>query len=287
MSALHVLAAVDQFPQDEAVLARALELVRANDGVLTVVHAIDLALADSDMDRHDTVQGQAALAARDRIASVLTSLGAACGDVEIRIEAGSPALCLIEISEDLKPDLIVMRAHQRTRIADKILGSTTDRVVAAGRTPVLVVKRPATRPYRGVLVASDGKDDGSGALAYVANLVPQANLQLVQAVHMVPQLEEAMLRVGSDQGELNAHWDAMVDTAQTHLQSLSETAPRAVTTKVLRGEPSMALIWATRSPRADLITVGPGRTSLFKRAFIGSVTRRLLRDGASDVLIYR
>ncbi|WP_442885676.1 universal stress protein [Amaricoccus sp.] len=35
----------------------------------------------------------------------------------------------------------------------------------------------------------------------------------------------------------------------------------------------------------NLIALGPGRASLIRRAFIGSVTRRVLRDAACDVLI--
>lgn len=287
MTPAHILAAVDQFPQDDDVLARALEIAALQGGRLDVVHVVDLPGCGTDAADARTLAGQAADAARARIEAALTRLGAASADVEIRIEAGSPAPRLIAICDDVQPDLVVMRAHERARITERLLGSTTERLVAAGQVPVLVVKRPVDRPYGRALIATDGKDDAAGAIAQVATLLPGVALRLVQAVHIPPQLKEAMLRVGTDQAALTAHRDALAASASTDLRALAGRVTPRPSTQVLRGDPATALIRATRNPKVDLIVLGPGPTSLIRRAFIGSVTRRVLREGACDVLICR
>lgn len=287
MALTSILAAVGQFPQDDAVPVRALELAKRHDAALTIVHVVDLPPHLTLPAGIDTLQGQAEFAARDRINEALRRHGADAVEVEIRIEDGSPALRLIEICDDLGPDLVVMRAHQRIGIAENILGSTTDRVIAAGKRPVLVVKRPAQSAYGKVVVATDGKDDAEGLLYFVGQLLPDAALHLVQVVQIVPQLEEVMLRGGADKTDLRTHRDDLTRIARNRLTAIASLAAWEVKTHVLRGDPAAVLARASRLTKVDLIAAGPGRSSLIRRAFLGSVTRRLLRDAACDVLICR
>lgn len=286
MKLKRIVAAVGAFPQDEAVLARALEFKASHGGELIIIHVVDLPDCDDDLDRVDTLCGQAALAAKDRIEAALTGLGADPGAHEIRIESGSPGLRLIDICGELDPGLVVMRAHQRSGITERILGSTTDRVIAAGNQPVLVVKRPVERAYGMVLVATDGTDDAVGALGFAQGLLPEAELHLVQVVQIAPQLKEVMLRSGTDQVGISAHHDALTRIARNRLAEVAHEVAPEVKTHVLRGDPATALSRASRVDKVDLITAGPGRSSLIRRAFLGSVTRRLLRDAACDVLIF-
>lgn len=287
MGIASVLAAVGQFPQDDAVLARALEITTAHRAALVIVHVIDIPCRDGDVSCSETLFRQAVLAARDGIDAALDRLGADASDPGIRIETGSPALRLIDICNELEPGLVVMRAHQNSSIADKILGSTTDRIIAAGNQPVLVVKHPVEAAYGRVLVATDGTDDARAALDFVGRLLPDAALHLAQVVQIVPQLKEAMLRSGTDQTEIQAHRNALARIARKRLTAVASSAASKVKTHVLRGKPATALIHASRTANVDLIAAGRGRSSLIRRVFVGSVTRRLLRDAACDVLICR
>jgi len=285
MSLTRILAAVGEFPQDDVVLSRALDIAATHRAALTIVHIIDLSGNEQESIWHSDLHREAVQAAQGRIEAALTRHRANASEAMIRIEAGSPALRLIEICEDLRPDITVMRAHHDDRLVARVFGSTTDRVIAARCAPVLVVKRPVAGSYDRVLFATDGTDDASWALAFVAALLPDARLHLVQAVQIAPQLEEAMLRIGTDRATLKAHRDALTRNARDHLRALAATVVPQATTRVLRGPPARTLVRATRSPNVSLIALGPGRASLIRRAFIGSVTRRLLRDAACDVLI--
>lgn len=282
---MRIFAAVGQFPQDDGVLARALEVAGPLFAKLTIIHVIDLSGCEAGISDQEALQGQAAIAARDRIEAALARLGADAPDTETRIVAGSPALKLIEMCEAEKPALIVMRAHQKTRIIERILGSTTDRVIAAAVAPVLVVKRAVDRPYTRIVLATNGADDAATALSLVEAMLPDTGIHLVQAVEITPQLQEAMLRVGTDQTALTAHRNALIKDARDNLRHLSAQAKSRTTRAVLRGDPALAIVRSTRGAKVNLLAVGPGRTNLIRRLFIGSVARRVLRDAACDVLI--
>lgn len=280
-----ILAAVGRFPQDEAVLARASRIAAAHGLALSVVHVVDLGGAEPLPGAATLLAETAGAAVRTDIAAALKRIGAEHPGNVIHIETGAPALRLIELAEELRPDLVVMRMNQRDRITARVLGSTTDRVIRSAVAPVLVVKRPVLRDYRRVILALDGSDDARATLRCVTQLLPEARLQLVQAVDLAPPLAEAMLRAGTDQAGLAAHGDALARAAAANLDTLAAGLDPAPALRVLRGDPADALIRASRSRHVDLIGLGPGRASLIRRAFIGSVTRRVLGEAACDVLI--
>ncbi|MEY8798893.1 universal stress protein [Leisingera sp. XS_AS12] len=287
MIATRILAAVEQFPQDDAVLVRGVEIANRLGAMLTIVHVMELPDHAAARALADTFRSQSDFAARDRIEAALRRNGIGPAGTEIRIEAGSPAQRLVEICDEFAPELVVMRANQKPWILEKLLGSTTKAVVAAGNVPVLIVKQATGKPYGRVILAVDGPDYVPEVLAVVTTLLPDAALELVQAVMVPPQLEAAMLRVGLAQTDLTAHRDALADEAEKRLGSLTAGLRHGLEWQVLRGEPEEVLIRVTQSPDTDLITLGPNRSGLIRRAFTGSVTQRLLRDAACDVLICR
>ena len=287
MTRLTILAAIGQLPQDVAVLHRALEISTASRSELHLVHVLDLPGDNADLTDITTFLGQAAFAARDVIAGAVVELGTDPSDVQIHIELGTHAFRLIEVCREISPDLIVMRAHQRVKISERLLGSTTDRVIAATQIPVLVVKRPVGRRYGGVMLATNGNDDALKASHFVSTLLPENQLHVVQVVQIPPQLKEAMLRAGSQTAELAAYLRNLAKNAEGHLKDLSEKSGLGVTSEVLKGDPVKTLTRLCRHQDFDLIALGQGRSSLIRRAFIGSVSRRLLRDAACDVLIWK
>lgn len=234
MTLKKILAAVDRFPQDEAVLVRALDLAKQHRAAVMVSHVVDLPRHLTLPAGIDTLRGQAEFAAHDRIQEAVSRNGTDPADIEIRIEGGSPALRLIEICHEFEPDLIVMRAHQKVKIAEKLLGSTTERVIATAQAPVLVVKRPAIKAYANALLATDGTDDASGALRFVAGLLPDAALHLVQVIQIAPQLEEAILRIGTDQAGLAAYRDELANAAREYLRACSDQCATCNDTRAAR-----------------------------------------------------
>ncbi len=281
-----ILAAIGHLPRDNYVLSRALELSRMKDATLHVVHVLNLPGKAADLDDSSTILGQAAFAARDRITATLREMGSETTSVNIQIKVGAHALCLIDLCEDLVPTLIVMRAHQRKKLSETLLGSTTDRVIAAAATPVLVVKTQAQTPYMRAVLATNGTDDAHDILQFMSWLLPEARLYLVQVVQISRQLKEAMLRTSAGKTAFTDYREQLTIAAENHLRALMTKSGRTAVPVVFKGDPAKTLSDFCATQDIDLIALGQGNSNLVKRAFIGSVSRRLLRDASCDVLIY-
>lgn len=281
-----ILAAIGQLPQDLAVLERAAEIAKASRADLHIVHVLDLPGNEAELDDNSSFIGQAAIAARDRIKVALDELGEDPAQVIMQIEFGTHALTLLNVSKTLSPELIVMRAHQKKKIAQRLLGSTTDRVIAAGQTPVLVVKHAVKKPYSRVVLGTDGADAVLETSSFVSGLLPDAHLRLVQVVQIPPQFKEEMLRIGTRAEDLATHRKTLLKAAKDNLRDLASKIEQPVKTQVMKGDPAKSLMSLCHKRNIDLIAVGQGRASLVRRAFIGSVSRRLLRDASCDVLIW-
>ncbi|TDL81487.1 universal stress protein [Palleronia sediminis] len=281
-----ILAAIGKLPQDDAVMGRASRIAQDADAVLGVIHALDLPGDRGEACDPTSFLGQAVSAARERIELALSDLRIAPERVDLRIEIGPHARTLIDACAALGPDLMVMRAHQNSDIRERFLGSTVERVISTATVPVLVVKRADGGPYARIAVATDGRDDALAAARFASGICPRAKLALVQSVEIPPQLEEAMLRVGSRREELAAMRARLRNDATRQLGGLAGELGGDTSFEVLKGDAARSLTRFCRRGGADLLVMGQGRGSLIRRAFIGSVSRKLLRDAACDVLIW-
>lgn len=285
----NVLAAVGQFPQNDPVLARAAEIARAHGARLTIVHVIDRFIGfDSAPADLALIQHQIRLIAREKIEAAIARQAIDLPGIDIRIETGSPSLRLIAQAHETGADLVVMMAHEGESILAKFIGSTTDRVIRAACAPVLVIKRPVTQTYERVVVATETSDESAAVVAFVAALFPLAGLRLIHVVQIPPPFEEAMRRAGHGQASMAAHREALIAKAKVYLRSMSEQLagrPTRTTTRVIASDPAKSLVRATRNPQVGLIALGPGSTSLIRRALLGSVAQRVLQTAACDVLI--
>lgn len=288
--ARNIVAAVGQFPQDDPVLTRAAEIARAHRARLTIIHVIDTLtsfdFASADLRR---IQHQMRLDAHENVAAAVARQEVDIDRIDIRIETGSPSLRLVELSDEIDADLVVMRAHQGGSILEKVVGSTADRVIRTSRAPVLVVKRPVTQPYQRVVVSIDTSDDSAAVVPFVATLFPLTRLSLVHVVQIPHQFESAMLRAGSGQS-VTVYRKALIRKAKASLRAISKRLghrPISGAPRVVVGDPATSLVRATWSPKVDLIALGPGSTGRIRRALLGSVTQRVLRSAACDVLICR
>lgn len=289
---LNILAAVGEFPQDDMVLVRAAVVARAHRARLTIAHVIEgfdgfgTVATEPDM---TAIRQQVRVIGRESVDAAIERVKMDVPDVDIRIEIGSPYARLIELTSEVNASLVVMRAHQRESIIEKIIGSTTDRVIRSAAAPVLVVRSPVTRDYQYVVIAVEMGAVSTAAIPFAAELFPSARLHLLHAVRVPPQFEAAMLRAGSDQAAIEGHRNALVHKARTAMRGLSKKLPQRPlrsTTQVVLGDPASALARASRSPGVDLLVLGPASPGMVRQALIGSVIRRVQQTVDCDVLIF-
>lgn len=65
-----------------------------------------------------------------------------CISDEILIQSGDPVEQIIHHTKEHECDLIVMGSHGHGTLADRMIGSTAERVLRRSRTPVLMVRLP-------------------------------------------------------------------------------------------------------------------------------------------------
>ncbi len=71
------------------------------------------------------------------------------------IDGGEVFLEIIKHAEKVKSGLIVMGMHGKSRFLDMFIGTTIERVVRKGITPVLMVKNKAVGDYKTILIGTD------------------------------------------------------------------------------------------------------------------------------------
>lgn len=287
----HILVAVDRFPQSELALARAIELGRAHDAKVTIVHIVSTLGVQSPVTAPmHLLEEQALRLGRKHIDEAIRTVDLSGLNVEIHVETGSAYTRIVEISRKHGVDLIVLRAHQSRSILERIIGSTADRIIRAAPSPVLVVRRLVMRAYRNVVVAVDFATNAESAAALSAELCPGARLRLVHVMHISAQFEHILRQAGTSQAEIAAFKCTLANFSDERLRILAEKlAGRepATRTKVIEGEPARSLVHLTRNRSVDLVAVGPYEHSVIHKALLGSVTQRLLREASCDVLISR
>lgn len=207
---------------------------------------------------------------------------------EIRFTSGKPFVEIIRRAREGAIDLIVVGAHGAGYLPDLLLGTTAEKVVRKGDRPVLVVKRPARRDYRTLLVAVDLSPASRDALEFAMALAPAASCHLV---HVRPELPEHRLAlVASSREERLRYRRAELAGATADLERFLaplELGGRRVRSVVRVGRPSERILDVAAGVGADLIAAGATGRSGLPYILLGSVTEHLMREAACDVLAVR
>ncbi|WP_165787203.1 universal stress protein [Pseudohalioglobus lutimaris] len=286
----NIMAAVGLFPLDHSVLLRAAEVARTHQARLTVVHVVER-LTASALPATDLMemQQQLELISREQVVAAVAEQVAGVDSVDIRIETGPPSQQLDEVAKEISADLVVMQANQKPSVMEKIIGSTTDRVIRTSVVPVLVVKRPVEQQYQSIAIAVDPADESRTIGPMVAALFPSAVLHLFHAVYISAQFEEVMVRAGTGMDGLSAHREKLVVQAKKCLRDMARelrSHSSRIIVRVYVGAPADTLVQATSSTEVDLLVIGPGTRSRVRQALLGSVTQKVLQNASCDVLVW-
>lgn len=183
-------------------------------------------------------------------------------------------------------DLLVIGAHGTNPLKDLMLGTTAERLAGQCKTPMLIVRTAPERAYAKVLVALDLL---GGSEAAMARALDFARTAILMAAHAFDVPFESMLgRAGVaeplvDEHRLRARQAALEKIAALS-RSVSGEADRFIAVAE-RGHPAAFLVEQQRKAGADLVVLQKRRRSLVETLLLGSVTRHVVSDVASDVLL--
>ncbi len=232
-----------------------------------------------------------------QIASDLEAEGFA---VQVDVQFGAPAPCIIESASTHAATLIVMATHGYGGLRRWALGSVTDRVVQSSNMPVLVVRghrhvlrSPATPPQlKRILVPLDGSELAEQALPLACMLaeVAHADLHLFQAVFPISgALYPSELLTSPDVGS-EALLKSICRNTTTYLEYVASTLHHpcySVSVGTTVGHPAEAILIEAEQQHADLIVMVTHGYGGIQRWALGSVADKVLHATTTPILIIR
>jgi nucleotide-binding universal stress UspA family protein len=272
-----IVAATDLSARGERAVGRALRLRRRFGAQLTVLHVVEDELPER-------IAARRAEEARELIDGQLRARGEP-PDLEataVEVGSGTGYAAVIERAHTLGAELTVLGSHRENSWRDLFLGSTIERVLRQGSTPVLTVKQEPSADYQRVLVAVDLSVYSRRALEFACRLVPDGELLALHAYDLPflgflsePPPREAVLLEGE-----------ILEQMRALLRGLP-IAPGQIRPEVRLGGALPVVETAVGEFGPDLLVVGThGRTGV-AHALLGSVAERLLRRPRCDVLAVR
>lgn len=285
---MKILVALDLKEGSAAILARAVQLTVSLRARLTVLHVVEAdvvtAAAGASGLGEDLVRSALHREARTKLELLLSEAGYVERDTA-RIEFGSPHKMIAHLAQELAAGLLVVGIGTARSLMERIVGSTTDRIVRTVPIPVLVVGGASSSPYQRVAVAVDFSSESAAAARAARILAPNASLLLVHAEDIPAPFREAMLSAGSTRAQTKQYREARLAKAREALAEFARDLPGNTEARIVETLPGPALL--ELSGDADLLALGPHGHNAIMQALLGSVTQAILREARCDILIAR
>lgn len=202
------------------------------------------------------------------------------------LEPGMAASAIPGCAKAIGADLILVGAHGTGFLQRFLLGSTVSRLVRTSKQPVLVVKEPCRAPYRRILAAVDFSPASLQAITLARKVAAEADLLLL---HVFDVPFEGKLRfAGVSDDVIHRYQIDAREHAVRQLHELAKAANLAATDYdplVRHGDATRHILTEEERCDCDLIVVGKHGTNATEELLLGSVTKHVLAESRSDVLV--
>jgi len=220
-------------------------------------------------------------------------------DVDVLVDIGQPALCILERAAELPADLIVMGTHGASGFEHLVLGSVTEKVLRKANCPVLTVppraRTTSSLPFRHLLCAIDFSDWSVAALELACSLA-RPSRSVLTLLHVIewpweepppPALEE----LPREQAAALAEYRRYLETsAKLRLDTLGGQVGAGVCpprSRVAHGKAYVEILRTAASTGADLIVMGVRGRRATDVMLFGSTTNQVVRRASCPVLTLR
>ncbi len=193
---------------------------------------------------------------------------------------GDPPATIIDEAKARGAELLVVGIHHHGRLAQVLGENTATRVMAKAGIPVIGVRRGTMELPRRIMVATDFGDASIEAAHLAANLAdPDGTVTLVHV-----KLPSYVVEEG-DEGAVLVQREG-IEHAFLHLSAeIGRGKTIRVETVTRTGDAGTELLAAAEQINPDMITVAGQRHGLVTRVLLGSVSRKLVRDGHWSMLV--
>ncbi|MDB4937732.1 MAG: universal stress protein [Labilithrix sp.] len=277
--AQHILVPVDFSEPSERALATAVDLARAFDARITLMHAWSIpaaAYAEGVSWPIYDIEG----AAKQALDDTFEKLSSTYPKTEALLRQGDGCQQILETAKERRCDLVVMGTHGRRGLTRALLGSVAEKVIRLSPVPVVTVGRPngegagaARRGIARVLVPTDFSAEAARALDAAIDVARTFDARLT-LLHVW-----SMPYTAYSEG-LNWPIAEMEQSAHLALDGLlAETVKRYPRTDaILRlGTGGPEIVDVTRERAIDLVVMGTHGRKGLPRLLIGSVAATVVR----------
>jgi nucleotide-binding universal stress UspA family protein len=292
----NIMVPLDGSPFGEHALPLALAVARRGMATIELVHVCPPigphALPNDGLPAHER-----ALAYLDQLAGSLSARWSVA--ISTTVLSGIPADILHKHALANSADLVVMTTHGRGAIARSWLGAVADKLVRRLPMPVLLARPHGEMldlledvrefAFEHVLIPLDGSPLAEEALepALALGDLMGADFTLVQAIEPVLlTYAPAAQAAGVDERFLQ-EWRAETLAYLEQVARRLRTNDRSVHTRVLYGQPAVAIIDYAREHGVDLIALCTHGRSGIARMLLGSVADKVVRGSGAAVLVKR
>lgn len=285
-----ILAATDFSAPARHAVDRAARLARASGAALTVMHV----LPGSALQELRQWLGPGHPMAQRLLDDAQDDLRALVTDLQTHRHLAATAVhasgsVLDEIgrqAEAMDAGLVVLGARGAGFLRRLVLGSTSERLLRRTQRPVLVVRQTPHEPYRRVLVALDFSAWSSHAVALAHRVAPNARLLLFHAFQ-VP-FEEKLRFAGVEAATIEHYRRQARSEASRRVHSLATASglkAGAWEPCIVEGEASARITEYEQEKDCDLVVLGKHGQSATEDLLLGSVSKHVLAEGSTDVLV--
>jgi nucleotide-binding universal stress UspA family protein len=206
------------------------------------------------------------------------------------LREGTPVDEILDLAEELDPDLLVTGSRGRGTVERLLIGSVSEGIVHGASSPVLVMRggEQAWPPER-IVVGDDGSEEAksTGGLAATIGRLYEAKGHLVRTYPRLPEVDaegrELDARMVDD--ELRREQQQLTSRAK-EIEDASGIRPRIEI--AVADDPAAALLGAVEEDAVErtLIAVGSRGLGAVRRIRLGSVSTKVLHAAKGPVLVY-
>lgn len=277
-----LMIATDLSGRSEKALQRAAALAKRFAVPWSVLYVVD---EDQPAALVEQEQAQVRLILEARLVE-LTGLGGSCP--RIRVEVGDADQKIVSCALEDDADLLVVGNHRKSLLRDIFAGTTVERVVRAGRLPVLMVNQPTSHEYRDLLLALDISPASANAVR-VAERLGLLQGAVRRSIYAFSPLAKGMMQYsGVSEERIDAFVGSETRQALDELQAFirDEQLEACIDEQLVAvGLPGNVLERMVGKHRPDLLVMGTRGMGGLKRALIGSVADYALRELDCDILV--
>lgn len=282
----HVVIATDLSDRSRHALERAARLTAAGAGPCTAVLVVNAGALETlgrlMGDDSPAFEAQLLQDSKAKLEQLVDEMFGSTG-VEARVVVGHVVATLLDQADELDAGLIVLGARGGGLLRRLVLGTTSERILRKTARPVLIVRQAPTEDYRRVVVAVDFSPASATALRLAIAIAPRAELVLVHA-YEVP-FENKLRFAGVDEPMIERYRQRAEDQATHELDMfIAEVglSPGRARLVIEQGDPARVIL---DQHGCDLLVVGQRGKGAFEELLLGSVTKHVLEETNTDVLV--